>query len=299
MALTAELLQGQEALNGLTEDQINAVVALSANDEKAVIGKTFGQIHSELDESIKEITGVGKNQNEKTSDYMKRMLSGQKSTLEEMTAKVADLEGKVKAGIGSEELKNQLASKDATIADLQKQYQSKADEIKNLKEENERTLFGYRISNDLNAAMSGIEFSEGTNDAMKAFAMEKAMSIVKGMNPTYMKGADGRETLIFKDESGVEMRNPENAMNLFTAKDLLKKELVNLGVVSTEVKGGGAGGKTPLQKATLSGVSTKAEAVEMIENMVKQRGISRHDPKFEAEVDKLYDENYEFISSLK
>lgn len=299
MALTAELLKGQEALSGLTEEQVNAVVALSANDEKAVIGKTFGQIHSELDESIKSITGIGKENNEKTSDYMRRMLSSQKENIDTLSTKVGELEQKVKDGIGSEELKTQLASKDATIADLQKKYQSKSDEIKSLKEENEKTLFGYRVGSELSAAMSGIEFADGTNDAMKAFAIEKAMGIVKGMNPTFVKSADGKDVLIFKDADGVEMRDPENAMNLFTAHGLLKSELAKLGVLSTEEKGGGAGGGAPKPKQTIGGCSTKAEAYDKMAEILKSRGISRHDSRWEDEMYELTKQNATLLDGLK
>lgn len=298
MALTLELLQGQESLKGLSEEQLNTIATLSANDETAVIGRTFGQIHSELDEAIKAVTGIGKNTNEKTSDYMKRMLQSQKDNIGGLTSQIADLEKKVKAGIDNDELRNQIASKDATIADLQKRYQEKDDEVKSLNEKSEKAIFGYRIGSDLRSAVGSVTFAEGVNDTMKTFAVERAIENVKGMNPAYIKGADGQDVLVFRDANGAEMRNPQNAMNLYTANELVEAELKKLGVVSDKGTGG-AGGKAHQKKSAITGCSTKAEAIELIESMVMQRGISRRDVRFQEEVDKMYDENYAFIGTLK
>lgn len=305
MALTSELLKKQEVLSGLTEDQIKVIETLSANEEKEVINTTFGKIHSELDVAINEITGVQKNPNEKTSDYMKRMLSGHVQKIEELNGSIkvledsnAELKKKVDEGISDEELKKQLGSKDATIAELQKKYSAKADEIKALKEQNEKNILDYRISSDLQGALAGIEFAEGTNEAMKRLAIANAMATVKGMNPTYVAGSDGVETLVFKDANGAEMLNPDNAMNRYTAAELIKGELVKLGVVSTEARGGGAGGRQPGAKQTIVGAKTRSEAIDIIESMVASRGIKRTDEAFQKEVDKIYDENYDALKNL-
>ena len=70
MALTEELLKKSEALQGLTEPQIAAIVELSKNDEDTVVGGKYRDFLNEFDTAIKETSGVDKTTNEKTSSYL-------------------------------------------------------------------------------------------------------------------------------------------------------------------------------------------------------------------------------------
>ena len=66
MALTLELLRANAATAALTDEQINAVVELSNNDEAAVISKKTGEIYGGLDNDILAASGIAKNGTEKT-----------------------------------------------------------------------------------------------------------------------------------------------------------------------------------------------------------------------------------------
>ena len=308
MALTKELLEKETSLNELSDEQKAAIVLLSQNDEKATFSTEFGRIHSELDETIKSVTGVGKNTNEKTSDYLKRMLGGQKSSIEELTGKVsgletekADLMKKINDGSQDAELKAQLVSKEATIVDLQKKYQTKSDELKALRESHDKEIADFRINADLASAMSGLEFKEGFSEAILSIAKEQAMTKVRGSHPEYMKGTDGKEVLIFKDDNGVELRNPDNSMNLFTAQEMLKGVLGTLGVLADSDNGGGAGSNPPTPKtpkAAIGAVHTKVEAMEAIKGILAAKGLAYGTKEYQDAFDQEWANNQDVISKL-
>ena len=66
MALTTEILRGNAATANLSDEQINAVVEMSKNDESAVIGQKVGEIYGGLDADILSASGIAKNGSEKT-----------------------------------------------------------------------------------------------------------------------------------------------------------------------------------------------------------------------------------------
>ena len=58
MALTKELLKKSAQLEGLSDEQIAAIVELSKNDEDTVVGGKYRDLLNDLDASIKEVSGV-------------------------------------------------------------------------------------------------------------------------------------------------------------------------------------------------------------------------------------------------
>ena len=67
--LTREIITANAVLAKLTEEEINAIVTLSQNDENAVIGARIGEIYRQMDTTIAEATGVARNGDEKTYLY--------------------------------------------------------------------------------------------------------------------------------------------------------------------------------------------------------------------------------------
>ena len=94
MALTTELLKGNAATAGLSDEQINAVVEMSKNDETAVIGQKTGEIYGGLDADILAASGIAKNGAEKTYDYAKRVIGeikGQAGDAQQLQSQIAIL----------------------------------------------------------------------------------------------------------------------------------------------------------------------------------------------------------------
>ena len=59
-----------EALAGLTDEQITAIETLSRNDEDVVIGARFGEVYRQMDSTNVKATGLKRNGDEKTYNYL-------------------------------------------------------------------------------------------------------------------------------------------------------------------------------------------------------------------------------------
>ncbi len=132
MALTAEVLRANEALTGLSDDQVTAIETLSANDENQVIGTRIGELHGQYDADILQASGVEKNQGEKSYDYAKRVIgsfkedagqvAGLNTQIQTLTAEKAALEQKITEGNGDEVLKQKLQDTTDKLSQLQSKY---------------------------------------------------------------------------------------------------------------------------------------------------------------------------------
>ena len=117
--ITIEMLQQQEALNGLTDAQREAIVLLSRNDEETVIGNKFRDVYNRLDATIEKETGVKRNGDEKTYNYLERAareLATKANSVEGLNTKIHDLTAErdrlkktIEDGNGDEKLKKDLA----------------------------------------------------------------------------------------------------------------------------------------------------------------------------------------------
>ena len=304
MALNKELLEKSEALQGLTEPQIAAIVELSKNDEDTVVGGKYRDFLNEFDTAIKEASGVDKTTNEKTSNYLKRVLGEQKSAVEGLNTKVADLErakgeleGKIASGSGDKEL---IESQKATIADLTGKYNTLKGEKDKMEADHKAALLDMRISTELNAALGEIAFKPDYSPEIVNVLKGQAIAAVKGMRPTYISDEKGGERLIFHNEDGGEARNKDNGLNFYTAKELLAGELSRYGVVDDGKPAGGAGGggSTPKPRTNISGARSKREFMEMAENTLHGKGLVFGTAEYQAELDRIVDDNGAVFDAL-
>lgn len=302
--LTLELLKKESSLQGLTDEQLSAIATLSKNDEEAVFGAKFSALHNELDESIKSVTGKSKAGTEKTSDYLKRVLGEQKTDADALTAKVtelesvkAELEGKITQGSGDKEL---IESQKATIADITGKYNTLKAEKDKMEAEHQAALLDMRIGTELSSALGELKFKSDANEEVLSVLKAQAVNAVKGLSPSYIKDDKGAERLVFKDANGAEMRNPDNQLAFYTAKELLVKELTRYGVVDDGKSIGGGGGKEnpPRPSTNIAGAKTRVEANEIIQNQVASAGFVRGSKEYQAEVDRISSENAEVIAAL-
>jgi hypothetical protein len=304
MALTEELLKKSEALQGLTEPQIAAIVELSKNDEDTVVGGKYRDFLNEFDASIKEASGVDKTTNEKTSSYLKRVLGEQKTAVEGLNTRIADLErtkgeleGKIASGSGDKDL---IASQKATIEKLTGEYNTLKGEKDKMEADHKAALLDMRIGTELNMALNEIAFKQDANPEIVNAMKKLAIDSVKGMRPTYISDDQGAERLIFKDANGAEMRNKNNGLNFYTAKELLTEQLSKYGIVDDCKPAGGAGGggSTPKPRTNISGARSKREFMEMAENTLHGKGLVFGTAEYQAELDRIVDDNGAVFDAL-
>lgn len=313
MALTTELLRANTTLAGLTDEQVTAIVEMSANDERSVIGQKTGEIYGGLDADILAASGIAKEGVEKTYDYAKRVIgvikaqSGNAAELQkqvtDLTAEKARLEGIIAKGGADAETKRQLDQAKADLANVQKEYAELKTQFDTEKEQHAKTLFAQKIDGEFSRATAGLKFKADLPASVTAVLTEQAIAKVKAMNPEYIDDGQGGKVLAFM-ENGTPRRNPNNNLRPYTAAELVAAELKTMGVLdegrkqtgagSHEERGGGGGGSA----TDISGATSQDEAQEIIAKQLMSQGLVNGSKEFEEAMNKAWKENYDFIKTL-
>ena len=314
MALTTDLLNANAATAALTDEQKNAIVEMSKNDETAVIGQKTGEIYGGLDADILAASGIAKNGAEKTYDYAKRVIGeikGQagnaaelQNQVSELTKEKARLESVIAKGGADAETKRQLDQTKADLANVTKQYTDLKTEYDNAKSEHEKALFGLKIDGEFAKATSGIKFKADLPASVTSVLMQQAVAKVKGMNPEYIDDGNGGKVLAFM-ENGTPKRNPENNLRPFTAAELIAAELKTMGVLEDGRKQtgagsqGGQGGTGGGSKTVdISGATTQDQAHEIIAKQLMERGFVNGSKEFNDAMANAWKENRDVLKTL-
>lgn len=288
------MLKQSSALAGLTDEQLNAIAEMSKNDENAVIGAKIGALHGQYDADILEVTGVKKNDGEKSYDYAKRVLGeyktkadGIKDQLAAAKAQVADLQAKIDNGEGDQALRQQLKDSKAQVTQLQSELSAKQTEFTKTKETYESDLKQVHVDYAFSAATTSLKFKEGITESVQKVLLESAKRevLAKG-TPDFIDDGKGGKTLVLRGADGNILNNPKNNLNPYTLNELVMETSLK-DVVSTkrEVTGGGTGGNGGSKggangQLDLSGARTQVEADRLIEQHLLANGITRDSKEF-------------------
>lgn len=288
--LTVDMLKMNAALQGLTEEQLNAVAEMSRNDENTVIGNRIGALHGQYDADIMSITGEKKNDGEKSYDFAKRVLTAYKT-------KIAELEDKAAKGAADDALRQQLKDAKAQVTQLQTQLSDKDKAIKDKQEEFDRQLKSTHVDYAFRAATAGLTFKKDITPAIQQTLINaaKAEILAKG-TPDFIDDGKGGKTLVFRSADGNIINNPNNNLNPYTIGELVMetalKDVIDNGRRQT---GGGTGGsqsnnnnKTILD---LSGAKSQVEADRLIEGYLLSNGITRESSEFAEQSLQLRNDN--------
>lgn len=312
MALTLELINANAAIAGLTEEQKNAIIEMSVNDEAAVIGQKTGEIYGGLDADILAASGIPKIGTEKTYDYAKRVIGGQKDEMSKIQSQVAELtqektrlEGVIAKGGADAETKRALEQTKNDLANVTKEFTELKTQYDKFKEDSAKELFGVRIDNEFAKATAGLKLKADLPASVTSVLLNQAIAKVKGMNPEYIDDGNGGEVLAFM-ENGTPKRNPENNLRPFTATELVKAELKAMGVLDEGRQQTGAGTKGDLERnaggsgsvADISGARTQDEAHEIIAKQLMSQGLINGSKEFQDAMGKAWKDNYATIKTL-
>lgn len=300
--ITADILKANEHLAKLTDEQISSIVTLSTNDVNAEIGKKIGELYRQLDTTIDTSTGIARNGDEKTYNYLERAikeLKGGMPNVDEMKGKIKTLteektrlEALISEGSKDTEtakLLNQAKAELKSTKDLYIGLQTKFDEqAKTHKTE----LFGLRVENELTNALNGLKFkAEIPANVTKTF-VNAAISKVKGLNPDYVDDVNGGKRLVFRDANGVAISNPTN-LAPYTAAELLGNELKDIIAIKgakgtgTQVDGGGSNNDT----VTIGNARTQQEAMTIISKSLCAQGLTAGSKEYQTKLDAAWAEN--------
>ena len=313
MALTTELLDANAATSGLTEEQKNAIIEMSANDETSVIAKKTGEIYGGLDADILAASGIAKNGTEKTYDYAKRVIGeikGQAGNAAELQKQVTDLtneknrlEGIIAKGGADAETKRQLEQTKNDLANMLNQFNDLQGKYDKVIADHAKEMFDSKLESEFAKATAGIKFKADLPASVTSVLMQQAISKVKGMNPEYIDDGNGGKILAFM-ENGAPRRNPGNNLRPYTASELVAAELKAMGVLDEGRKqtgtgsGEGEGGGGSHETADLSGARTQDEAREILVKQFMGQGLVNGSKEMDAAIAKAWKENWDVLKTL-
>lgn len=291
--LVKDTIIANEALAGLTDEQITAIETLSRNDEDAVIGQKFGEVYRQMDSTIEKATGIKRVGDEKTYLYLERAakeFAGKYADYDALKTKVTDLEAKIAKG-GDEALKAELERTKNELASSKAEFNSLKTSFDKAKTDHEKAMAEYRIDNEIARAKEGMKFKQGFSESVMDTLVKQAIANVKSKNPAF-EDRNGVSTLVFHDAEGKPLLSKENQLNPYTAKELLTKEFEAMDILEkTPAKGAGGSPKPMQTSVSISGATTQVEADSAINKMLAERGISKTSLKYKEEYDKIWAEN--------
>jgi hypothetical protein len=290
--LNKETLIANEALKDLTEEQIDAIVTLSENDEATVLGTKFGEVYRQMDSSIEKATGIKRIGDEKTYLYLERAAkeyADKFADYDALKTKITDLEAQIAKG-GDDALKAELENVKKELSATKDQFNTLKASFDTEKANYAKALSDYKIESELARAREGIKLKAGFNEAVLNTLIAQATANIKAKNPSF-EDKDGKERLIFHDENGAPLNNAENKLNPFTARELYIKEFEAMDILEKTPAKGAGGKQTVVTTGAHLGATTKEEATNIINKTLFDMGISKTDLRFQAEFDKLWNEN--------
>ena len=294
--LTVDMLKQNGLLVSLSDDQLNAIATMSMNDENTVIGTKIGALHGQYDNDIFSITGIAKNQGEKSYKTQLTSTATIQAQLANAKKEVETLKQKLAEGAGDEQLKQQLKDAKSLASQLQQQLTQQTAELTKQKETYESQIKGIYVDNAFAEATSGLTFKPGITDSVKNVLLKaaKAEVLAKG-KPDFIE-TNGTKVLVFRDEAGNVLNNPANNLNPFTAQELLMQTSIK-DVIDTgrQQNGGGTGPitrhDTRVTVLDLSGAKTQVEADKVIESYLLSNGLTRDSSEFAEQSMTLRNEN--------
>ena len=305
--ITNEMLAADAALSGLTDEQRNAIVLMSKNDEEVVIGNRFREVYNQLDATIAKETGIARNGDEKTYLYLERAaktlaakansVDGLNTKISELTKERDRLQKTLEEG-GDDATKKQLAQATKDLDAVRKQYDTLKADYDQQKEAHAAELLGVRIDNALAGATSGLKFKSEFPQAAVDTLTAQALAKVKGMAPEFIDDGQGGKRLVFKGQDGEIQRNPENHLEPYTAAELVAKELRAMGILDEGRRQQGGGTKPPKggtggapAGVDVSMARTQNEAQEIIARSLMQQGMVNGSKEFQTAMDEAWQAN--------
>lgn len=309
MALTQETIKANTELAGLTDQQVSALVQMSQNDENDVIGRRIGEVYRGMDETIAGATGIARNGDEKTYNYLKRATQELKtkadgvaahlSEIKELKAEKERLEQLVAKGSGNEEVKSQLEKAKADLVNVQKEFGELKKTNEKQKVDFEKQLLNNKIENELRNATANLKFKTELPEDVTKMILNQTLEKVKGFNPQFIDDGKGGKVLAFHNADGSVIRNAATNLQPFSAAEIITRELTEMKVLDTQTQGGsgtkptgqGGGGGS---KVNVSGAKSRSEFIELATQNLATQGIVRGSKEYYAEMDKLCAESEEY-----
>lgn len=298
--LSEEIIKANESLATLTDEQVQAIVTLSKNDEDTVVGNKVSEIYNTFDEKVKRLTNIDRESNEKTYDYFERAVASVSNDAQSHSRKASDLQKEVTrltkalAEGADAEVAKQLKQAKSDLESVRKQYTDLQGQLQNKETEYKSALFGMQLDNEIAAVRGSIKFKESLPDKAVEMLLNQAIAGVKKLKADYIDNGNGGKAIAFFDESGAVLRNPEKQLEPYTAGDMLIKHLKDMDIIEVGRKqeGAGSGAERREQNNSLmldiSEARTKNEAVMAIKKQLIDRGMVENSNEYNEAMSKAW-----------
>ena len=305
MALTAEVLRANADLAALSDEQLSIIAEMSINDENTVIGTRIGELHGQYDNDVLSVTGIVKNQGEKSYDYVKRVLGEYKqkaagtealnTQITELKTQIEGYKKTIEAGKGNEAIAQQLRDAQKQLADTQALFEAKNKEWQGKYDTLNTQYQQSLIDAEFGKALQGMKFKSIYPESVQKTLIESAKrTVLASAKPDWVE-ENGERKLVFRDAAGNIMTNQENRLNPFTPGELLQRELKDVldtgrrqTGTGTQGQQGGQGGNTSVD---LTGVTNQVDADNVISKHLMALGYTRGSKEFSDEALKIRKEN--------
>lgn len=304
MAITAELLNANPALAALPEDQKTLIAELSANDEEAVMRNWTRNNHEKLEADVLRVSGLKKitkenGEPEKAYEYAVR-------AIEHMKGNAGTVQQQLDEAIQrQQELETAIANSDnsGAVNDLTKRLNDATTLVDKLRNDFASAQTNYatelqnlHLSYALNGAASNLKLREDIPQNLVSQMVEGAMSKIRTTyKPEVQKTDTGGHSIVFRDQNGDILTNPNNMQKPYTPAELLSSELKDLLAPDRQQQGGGTGANQSTggndASVDISSARTQVDATKLIEATLFKQGLTKTDEKFSEEFDRLWKEN--------
>lgn len=303
--LTEEIIKGDSNLSGLTPEQINSITTLSRNDEQTVINSRIGEIYGGIDKDLFEASGIEKlGSSEKTYDYAKRVVgtykekiegyTGMESKLKELESEKEKLEKAIREGVADKSVIENLSKAEAELQKTKSLFVEMKEKYEGQEKEWNNKIHHMSIENELRSGLSTIDFTKETTELTKRELIDLSIQKIKNIKSEYIDNGNGGKVLVFYDENGARMNNPENKLNPFTASELLFNELNKYGIISNGQPRGGGGTGQPntndhnRSTIDLGGAKNQIEAEEMASKQLSSMGLVRGSKDYDSKLQEAW-----------
>lgn len=305
MALTPEVIKANESLSDLTEDQVAAISTLSVNDENTVISAKIGEIHGQYDKDVEEITGMKRPDGTKTYDFVKQTLTDYKTKVAgsaDLQTKITGYETEISTlkqqiadGKGNEVVAQQLKDAQGKLTQLQTQYDTDKQTWEKEKGEFASKITGIQVNSEFGKATSALKFKAGYPEGVQQTLLKSAKDgILNQYKPDWVE-ADGKKVMVFRDDKGEILRNKNNALNPYTAQELITEQLKDVLDQGKKTTGTGTGdpgkGGDKIEIVDIAGAKNQVEADDIITKYLMQQGETRGSQSFADKQKKLRADN--------
>ena len=239
-----------EAIKKINEAQENSEFDVFAGDEHTTYLDNFAKtevekrmksevkdIHDKYDDDFESIFGERREEGkERSYDFFKRKLSELKSAVgssTELNKKIKQLEDDLKNKSGDEQLRKDYDKLKGDYNTDKENWDKKTQEYISSQE-------AMKVEIQLDSAAAKLQFKEEIPQSVRSILIDNAKAKL------LQSGKVIDKELIFVDSEGATLRNKNNALNPYTADELLKIELKDVLGEKTVIQGTGV--KPALQK---------------------------------------------------